>query len=67
MQAIRVRRRIESDILRLPELRQFLGKDVEIIVLVLKSRNGEMPARSERYALRGSVLRYDDPLEPVAG
>jgi hypothetical protein len=33
MNAIRVRRRIDSDTLHLPELRSLIGHDVEIIVL----------------------------------
>lgn len=33
MNAVRIRRRLESDTLHLPELKPLIGKDVEIIVL----------------------------------
>ncbi len=33
MNAVRIRRRLESDTLHLPELKPFIGKAVEIIVL----------------------------------
>jgi len=33
MNAVRIRKRVDSDTLHLPELRAMIGKDVEIIVL----------------------------------
>ena len=33
MRVIRVRRRVDSETLQLPELRELIGKDVEILVL----------------------------------
>jgi hypothetical protein len=65
MQAMRMRRRIESETLHLPELRAFLEKDVEIIVLESAPQAGERPVPTERSGLRASVLRYDDPLRSV--
>ena len=66
MDAIRVKRRIESENVYLPELRPWKGADVEIIVLrecVTESAGGIPPLR---YPLRGSVSRYEEPFEPVA-
>ena len=33
MNAVRIRKRVDSDTLHLPELRPMIGKDVEIIIL----------------------------------
>ena len=45
MNAIRIHTRIESDTLRLPELKPLVGKDVEIIVLEeLRSPRGDLSA-----------------------
>ena len=68
MQAIRIKTRIDSETLYLPQLRPLVGKKVEIIVLEEESAAlaGNQNAEQERYALQGSVLRYDDPFEPVA-
>lgn len=38
------------------------GERVDVIVLPREHRD----AREERYPLRGSVLRFDQPLDPVA-
>lgn len=46
------------------------GAEVEVIVLERKAASAshadEALSDSEKYPLRGSVLRYDDPFEPVA-
>lgn len=39
------------------------GEPVEVIVI----SSGRAPAANGRIPLRGSVLRYDHPTEPVAG
>lgn len=62
-EVIRIRRRIESDTLRIPEIRQLIGCDVEI--LVRKATTSSAPARTWE-SLKGSVVRYDHPFEPVA-
>lgn len=59
-QAIRTHRHLESDTLHLPELQPFIGKDVEIIVIAEQS---ERP--SDAPSLKGSVLRFEDPLDPI--
>lgn len=71
MAAVRVRRHLDSDTVRIPELRALIGRDVEIVVEEVeqpaegkKSAAGDGP--EDKYPLRGSVLRYDDPFEPVA-
>ncbi len=59
---VRIKRHLESETLHLPEIRELVGLDVEIVI-----REVDASAKSsERYPLRGSVLVYDDPFEPVA-
>jgi hypothetical protein len=69
MQAIRIKQRLDSETLHLPQVRPLLGKQVEIIVLEDEAAqiSGETPASDDasRYPLRGSVLRYDEPFEPA--
>ena len=38
MEAIKIQRKISSDTLHIPELKQFLGKNVEIILLELPEK-----------------------------
>ena len=67
MNAIRIRRKLESDTPHLPELQPLIGKNVEIIVLedsLVSAEDGNSSTPEVR--LRGSVLRYDDPFEPAA-
>ena len=66
MQAIRVRQRLNSETLTLPQLRPFVGKDVEIVI------SGMTPAQetattptSKKFPLEGSVLWDDAPLGPA--
>jgi hypothetical protein len=66
MNAIRVYTRVTSDTLRLPHLKQMLGKDVEIIVLDVTRSTVTRDAARHR-SLHGSVLRYDDPFGQAAG
>ena len=66
MQAIRVRQRLNSETLTLPQLRPFVGKDVEIVVSDLTSaEEATTPPRSQKFPLEGSVLWDDDPLGPA--
>lgn len=58
---VRLRRKLESETLHRPELRDLVGRDVEIVVTALAP-----PAAGDaRYPLRGSVLRVDEPLAPL--
>jgi hypothetical protein len=68
MQAIRIKQRLDSETLHLPQVRPLLGKQVEIIVLEDEPTAvpGSRPTdEAERYPLRGSVLRDDDPFGPA--
>ena len=56
---VRIRRHLDSETVHLPEARELVGRDVEIVVRELQPT----PAPTERYPLRGSVLRYEDPFE----
>lgn len=65
---VRVRRHIDS--LDLPELAEFLGKEVEIVVTEVSKPTATRgddygPQPTERYPLRGSVLKYNDPFGPA--
>ena len=64
MQTIRVRQRLNSETLTLPQLRSFVGKDVEIVVSDVSPVSDETPT-TNRSPLAGSVLWYDDPFEPA--
>jgi hypothetical protein len=70
MQTIRVLTTLESESLTLPQLRPLIGKQVEITVCEAPAGNGSNrpppAAGTERRPLLGSVIRYDDPLSPVA-
>ncbi len=57
MHAIRVHCRIDSETLQLPELRELIGKDVEIVVL--EDAPSTLPQRSEN--------RDYSPLARIAG
>lgn len=70
MNAIRITQILESDTLHLPQLRPWVGREVEIIVLET-SAAGQAAAPGDFgedwvSPLAGSVLEYRDPLEPAA-
>ena len=68
MQAIRVRQRLNSETLTLPELRPFVGKEVEIVVSDVSPESLEVVQaidEKNRSPLAGSVLRDDDPFGPA--
>ncbi len=69
MAALHIRRHIDSDTLRIPELRELIGRDVEIVVREVEEPS-ELEQRiaewEEKHHMRGSILRYDEPCEPVA-
>jgi hypothetical protein len=66
LNAIRLKKRVDSETLYLPELKAMVGKEVEIIVLEGGTEEPRESASESRYPLRGWVFRFDDPLEPVA-
>ena len=59
---VRVRRHIDS--LDLPELAEFLGKEVEIVVTEI-SKPATGPSDGDPFPLRGTVLWFDDPDGPA--
>ena len=50
MRVIRVYRRVESETLQLPELKEFGGKDVEILVLGESSGPSQQPRDRRDYS-----------------
>ncbi len=73
MHAIRLHRRLESQVLDLPEVASLIGRDVEIIVLAAaeEGRAPPAPARPRRRAgsARGTIemaADFDAPLAEFA-
>ncbi|MCC6572470.1 MAG: hypothetical protein IT462_01650 [Planctomycetes bacterium] len=62
MSPIRIKTRITSDTLKLPELRALIGLDVEIVV----STQEAVKWKDVRKKLKGSVLADDDPFGPAS-
>ena len=63
MPAIRIRQKLSSETLTLPQLRPFVGKEVEIVVSDVSPINHQATGRSP---LAGSILRDDDdPFGPA--
>ena len=67
MPVIRIRQKLNSETLTLPQLRPFVGKEVEIVVSDVSPTSphtaGCQPSRSP---LAGSILRDDDdPFGPA--
>ena len=66
MQAIRVTKTLDSETLYLPQLRPFMGQEVEIIVLPTEVRAERLSGHgTATNPLSGSVLRDDDPFGPA--
>ena len=66
MQAIRVTKTLDSETLYLPQLRPFMGQEVEIIILPTEPRAESHSADgAAAIPLAGSVLRDDDPFGPA--
>lgn len=65
MQAVRIRKRLDSSQLDIPELRPFVGKTVEIIVL--EEAEAATPARPPRKpgSAAGQITMSDDFNEPL--
>jgi hypothetical protein len=60
---VRLRRHLDSDTIRIPELKELIGKDVEIDLTV--SEADSAPAVRDFRPLKGSVLKYEDPYGPA--
>ena len=59
MHAIRVHRCVESDTLQLPELREFIGKEVEILVLEETRSPTQQPAGGRDYSALARIAGQD--------
>ena len=66
MNTIRLRRKIESETLHLPELKPFIDKTVEFIVIVDEEKPAAESESALCQSLQGSIVRDDNPFEPVA-
>ncbi len=67
MKAVRIKIHMDSDTLTLssPELKPFVGKDIEVIVCEQESTTEPAPKTSRGF-MRGTVLRDDDdPFGPA--
>ena len=60
---VRVRRHLDSETVYLPEARDLVGRDVEIVVREVRRDAKE----GVDFPLRGSVLKYEDPFGTVPG
>jgi len=59
MHVIRVRKRVESETLHLPELKEWIGKDVEIIVLEERAATAEPAAGKRDYSALAEIAGKD--------
>ena len=65
MQAITLTKKLESETLYLPELRPFVGREVEITVREAPAAKPNQAPAKPSNPLAGSVLRDDDPFGPA--
>jgi len=65
MQAITLTKKLESETLYLPELRPFVGREVEITVREATTAKTSKCVGKAPNPLAGSVLRDDDPFGPA--
>ena len=59
MRVIRVHRCVDSDTLQLPELREFIGKEVEILVLEEPPSQGPPSAGRQDYSALTQIAGQD--------
>ena len=67
MNALRIRTHVDSDTLYLPDLKQMIGKDVEIIVLVESPDTNVRNRQRTPGSAKGMLTMADDfaaPLDP---
>jgi len=65
MQAVRIRKRVESSQLDLPELGSFVGKTVEIIILEETEAPAARRAPRKAGSAAGQITMSDDFNEPL--
>lgn len=63
MTAIRIETTIQSDTLYLPQLKQLVGKSVEIVVREVTQQADQVNSDSFVGPLAGSVIDYSNPFE----
>ncbi len=63
MNVIRVIRNIKSTNLHIEELKKFIGKDTEIIILPVRQRIGKFFNRKALLELSGSIKSGSEPLK----
>jgi hypothetical protein len=66
MDALRIRTRINSDTLHIPDLKQMIGKDVEIIVLVESPDEKIHKRKRTPGSAKGMMTMADDFAAPLA-
>ncbi len=54
MEAIKLQRKIDSEMIHIPELKRFLGKNVEIILLEIPSNEAVKPKRDMKKFISAS-------------
>lgn len=59
MRVIRVHRCVDSETLQLPELREFMGKEVEILVMEEPSSLAPQPASGRDYSALAEIAGQD--------
>ena len=59
MRVIRVHRCVESDILHVPELKELIGKEVEILVLEEPSSQAKQPMGTKDYSALSQIAGLD--------
>jgi len=59
MRVIRVHRWVESDTLQLPELKEFIGKEVEILVLEQSPSPAQQTAGGRDYSALARIAGQD--------
>jgi hypothetical protein len=59
MRAIRIHRRVDSETLRLPELRELIGKEVEIVVLEEPAPASRQPVGRRDYSALAQIAGQD--------
>ena len=66
MNALRIRTRVNSDTLHIPDLKQMIGKDVEIIVLVESPDHKIHKRKRTPGSAKGMITMADDFAAPLA-
>ncbi len=64
MEAIKKITSVQNNTLIIQGLDSINNKEVEVIILPL-TNNEKDPKASTEYALRGKLLKYEDPFEPA--